>query len=464
MMPLAAASFVGAAPCSSEKHPPFPPLVLSFLTHTLCWSKDLLLPSFATCSAPSLESLSSGSTLEAALVRQLAAHHPRRAACTDRFWQTGWNIEQMAEYFPLDQISQIYLIDLCEPLLEVARQRFAARGLKNVQVLCQDAKEFMLPGLADDQKVDLFTCSYSISMVRRINNFCSWTQFLRELLSRFLPSMPFWTASTISLTLRRACLASLTSMSRAVALRAGTRAHRSVVTTGGTVAGSAASFGATGSSSTTSSCTLLAEVRHSFLLIENYSNLALRSPCIIFSFAQTTLSTNLARSSASMAATTSSSRSLSACESQRRWLSLRAVAYQASVFSSSSPYYIWLGCSRSRDTTDAIQAFEVEAGNRVIVPPSFPELSFSHLLSASKTQILTEKSGQDSAVASAHTGVLTDPSNLVKRRGSETNSTSSSASGFKIDLGPQVPLSSFHYQKRQWRLPYSELLPRNVDL
>jgi betaine lipid synthase len=71
----------------------------------------------------------------------------------------------MAEYFPLDQLSQIYLIDLCEPLLQVARQRFAARGLKNVQVLCQDAKEFNMPGLSPGQKVDLFTCSYSISMV-----------------------------------------------------------------------------------------------------------------------------------------------------------------------------------------------------------------------------------------------------------------------------------------------------------
>jgi betaine lipid synthase len=71
----------------------------------------------------------------------------------------------MAEYFPLDQLSQVYLIDLCEPLLVVARQRFAARGFKNVQVLCQDAKEFHLPGLGQDQKVDLFTCSYSISMV-----------------------------------------------------------------------------------------------------------------------------------------------------------------------------------------------------------------------------------------------------------------------------------------------------------
>lgn len=31
------------------------------------------------------------------------------------------------------------------------------------------------------------------------------------------------------------------------------------------------------------------------------------------------------------------------------------------------PFYVWIGCSRSRDTTKAIQAFEIEAGNRVIV-------------------------------------------------------------------------------------------------
>lgn len=78
---------------------------------------------------------------------------------------TGWNIEQMAEYFPLEQLSHIYLIDLCEPLLDVARKRFAARGLKNVTVLCQDASEFTLPGLKEGKMIDLFTCSYSISMV-----------------------------------------------------------------------------------------------------------------------------------------------------------------------------------------------------------------------------------------------------------------------------------------------------------
>lgn len=79
---------------------------------------------------------------------------------------TGWNIEQMAEYFPLEELSQIYLIDLCEPLLGVARKRFQARALRNVQVLCQDAQEFVLPGIKEGKMVNLFTCSYSISMVR----------------------------------------------------------------------------------------------------------------------------------------------------------------------------------------------------------------------------------------------------------------------------------------------------------
>lgn len=71
----------------------------------------------------------------------------------------------MAQYFDVTQLHAIYLIDLCEPLLDVARKRFEAKGWKNVHVYCQDAKEFVLPGLGADQKVDLFTCSYSLSMI-----------------------------------------------------------------------------------------------------------------------------------------------------------------------------------------------------------------------------------------------------------------------------------------------------------
>jgi betaine lipid synthase len=75
----------------------------------------------------------------------------------------------MSKYIDISTLHAVYLIDLCEPLLDVARKRFAAKGFKNVHVYCQDAKEFVLPGLKEDQKVDLFTCSYSLSMVSSIS-------------------------------------------------------------------------------------------------------------------------------------------------------------------------------------------------------------------------------------------------------------------------------------------------------
>lgn len=52
---------------------------------------------------------------------------------------TGWNIEQMNEICPIEVFDAVYLIDLCEPLLEVARKRFEKKGWKNVHCLCQDA-------------------------------------------------------------------------------------------------------------------------------------------------------------------------------------------------------------------------------------------------------------------------------------------------------------------------------------
>lgn len=82
----------------------------------------------------------------------------------------------------------------------------------------------------------------------------------------------------------------------------------------------------------------------------------------------------------------------------------------------------------------------------MICPPSFPELSFAHLLN--------DKS-QDNGDSSSHS-VQTDLSGL-RRRGSDGRwSDTGSEKAVKLDLGPQVPLSSFHYQKRQWRLPFVE--------
>lgn len=77
----------------------------------------------------------------------------------------------MDDHLPVSFFDAIYLIDLCEPLLEVARKRFAKKGWKNVHCLHQDASKFVLPDWADGQlpghgQVALVTMSYSLSMVR----------------------------------------------------------------------------------------------------------------------------------------------------------------------------------------------------------------------------------------------------------------------------------------------------------
>lgn len=64
---------------------------------------------------------------------------------------------------------KVYLIDLCEPLLEVARARFDKLGFKNVTVLCQDASAFVLPewkdGVLPRGSVGFVTLSYALSMI-----------------------------------------------------------------------------------------------------------------------------------------------------------------------------------------------------------------------------------------------------------------------------------------------------------
>jgi betaine lipid synthase len=81
----------------------------------------------------------------------------------------GHNIELMDKHFPISSFDAVYLIDLCESLLQVARKRFAAKGWNNVTVLCQDASEFSLPEWSDGKdpkgSVGFVTLSYSLSMV-----------------------------------------------------------------------------------------------------------------------------------------------------------------------------------------------------------------------------------------------------------------------------------------------------------
>ncbi|KAJ7700829.1 hypothetical protein B0H17DRAFT_1046760 [Mycena rosella] len=84
---------------------------------------------------------------------------------------TGRNIEVMDAYFPISKFDAIYIIDLCEPLLQVARERVAKWGWTNVTVLCQDAAEFFLPEWEDGRdpkgSIGFVTMSYSLTMIPR---------------------------------------------------------------------------------------------------------------------------------------------------------------------------------------------------------------------------------------------------------------------------------------------------------
>lgn len=83
----------------------------------------------------------------------------------------------MNAFVPVETFfSQIYLVDLSPSLLEVARQRFARLGWKNVTIVCEDARTFRLPDdrvenmqhhgyFASSGKADVATMSYSLSMI-----------------------------------------------------------------------------------------------------------------------------------------------------------------------------------------------------------------------------------------------------------------------------------------------------------
>ena len=90
--------------------------------------------------------------------------------CDPLILPVGHNIEMMNKYCPIASFDAVYVVDLCEPLLNIARRRFKERGWTNVHVLCQDATEFFLPewssGTDPKGSLSFVTLSYSLSMVR----------------------------------------------------------------------------------------------------------------------------------------------------------------------------------------------------------------------------------------------------------------------------------------------------------
>jgi S-adenosylmethionine-diacylgycerolhomoserine-N-methlytransferase len=71
---------------------------------------------------------------------------------------TGSNLVELARTRPLETLASVELVDLCPPLLEVARRRTA--GLANVSVIGADATQWR-----PAQPVDRVFLSYSLTMM-----------------------------------------------------------------------------------------------------------------------------------------------------------------------------------------------------------------------------------------------------------------------------------------------------------
>ncbi|KAG7860306.1 hypothetical protein KL939_001792 [Ogataea angusta] len=96
---------------------------------------------------------------------KLAASHLSKTS--DLVWidvggGTGYNVEHMNSVLPLRKhFKAVYVVDLSPSLLEVAQQRFEAKGWKNVHCVLADACNFSVANLP----ADLITFSYSLSMI-----------------------------------------------------------------------------------------------------------------------------------------------------------------------------------------------------------------------------------------------------------------------------------------------------------
>ncbi len=128
---------------------------------------------------------------------------PRRLVWVDIGGGTGWNIEAMDAFHPIANFDAVYLVDLCEPLLDVARRRFARKGWSNVHCICADAASFVLPepewadGCDPKGSLSFVSFSYSLSMVN-INAHSTPFSLLLIVSNRYPISTPSWTASPIS--------------------------------------------------------------------------------------------------------------------------------------------------------------------------------------------------------------------------------------------------------------------------
>ncbi len=92
-----------------------------------------------------------------AMYRSIAV--PQGGVWVDLGGGTGANLEPIGE--DLHRAGKVYLVDLCDSLLAVARRRCEARGWKNVEAVHADATRFR----PTEGHADVVTCSYSLTMI-----------------------------------------------------------------------------------------------------------------------------------------------------------------------------------------------------------------------------------------------------------------------------------------------------------
>jgi len=98
--------------------------------------------------------------------RELMVQEATSRACNgiwvDMGGGTGSNLD-MAGDAAVMSFAKVYIVDLCVPLLEVARRRCAERGWHNVECVEADATTWEPP--EGPKKVDLLSYSYSLTMI-----------------------------------------------------------------------------------------------------------------------------------------------------------------------------------------------------------------------------------------------------------------------------------------------------------
>ena len=88
---------------------------------------------------------------------------PKNGVWLDMGGGTGANLEHLRD--SMGNFSRVIVLDLCGPLLEVAKSHIRANGWTNVETLEADACSPHTPGLPAEGTVDLITMSYSLTMI-----------------------------------------------------------------------------------------------------------------------------------------------------------------------------------------------------------------------------------------------------------------------------------------------------------